>query len=78
MEVVLVVIKETGTQFAPEMDAGIDAGVTLVIKIPVPPGVAPKALLSFVLVPFKPQLTLPAVNRPEVKTNPPPPPPPGP
>jgi hypothetical protein len=79
VEVVFVVVNETGTQFAPEMAAGISAGVTLVTSVPAPPGVAPKGSLPVVLMPFAPPATLDApATAPEVKTKPPPPPPPGP
>jgi len=40
VEVVLTVVNETGTQFAPEMETGILDDVT-VVAVPAPPPVAP-------------------------------------
>lgn len=67
-----------GRHSAPELEPGICEGRTVVVTVPAPPFVAPKALAAVVVVPFAPPVTLEPAGALESRMTPPAPPPPGP
>ena len=77
---VVFVTVRTGAHSVPELTPGTVPSVPFVAMVPSDPGVAPKGIWvpAWLVVPFRPPLTVAAAAACESTTTPPPPPPPGP